>query len=316
LQLYGHESTRPGLWRCVTRNCEKHYGRTPLGFIYGVLSFRENKSKRDALEWALKFLNTTFDELKVDVPALERRKFIRQTPKTAPEHKSICSREVVKQRLIIPSPYFLGRGFKAETLTKYDIGDVKDNSKDFFGRAVVPIYSEDAKDLIGFTARSVYPECNRCRLYHDTNLKCPQNELEINKCSKWRHSAGFNASNYFFNVWNAKENIRKHKTAVVVESPGDVLRLVESGVNIALGMLGTYLSDFQVSILDSLGVMNLIVMLNQDKAGRAGTKVIFDLCKRHYRMFDIPIDGNDLGSLTTDVVTQDIKPIIDRLLCR
>ena len=60
--------------------------------------------------------------------------------------------------------------------------------------------------------------------------------------SKWRHNKDFKTQEHLYNMWFAKEFIQSTRTAIIVESPGNVWRLEEAGIHNSVAIFGTNLS--------------------------------------------------------------------------
>lgn len=91
---------------------------------------------------------------------------------------------------------------------------------------------------------------------------------------------------------------------VVVEGPIDVLNMWQLGYN-AVGVLGSFLSDFQVEKLVSLVPKDgrLVVMADGDKAGKKlADKIVNSLKNRvHVVVADLP-DGEDPGGASPEII--------------
>ena len=75
-------------------------------------------------------------------------------------------------------------------------------------------------------------------------------------------------------------------------------------------MFGTYLSEGQKDLLDMVGAMSLVVLTDNDKAGRIGAQSILKQCAKTYRLYFPNIKDNDVGDMTSDSITSEIQPII------
>lgn len=309
-----------GYWACRTRQCETVFKKSILGFIRGVLSHNRygwekagdrTVSFQEALDWSLNFLQKNLDNVEVDRDAFEKHQFIRQNAiisKQKPVNKNAIKRSKIRASLDIPSPYYLARGYSRDILDQYDIGECKDTSKEMRYRVVVPIYDE-LGSYVGCTGRSIFEKCEKCHLYHHKNSECPAKEKAV-LYAKWRH-AGFNSGEHLYNFSNAKEYIEKTSSVVLVESPGNVWRLVESGIKNCVACFGAVLKEPQKSILDGSGALNIIVVCDNDEAGSKLLDSVKELCGRTYRIYGIKPTKNDVGDMTQDEVTEELKPLID-----
>lgn len=306
----------PFIWKCRTHHCEDHFKKTIIGFTRALLSANKGWcSKEDEMvsfSETIKFLCNLY---KIDIGNIrenpgeaEKNKFIRMaTNAQLRKEKKVegVSREKVRQFLKIPAEYYLKKGYSAEIIDKYDIG-LCDNkkSKDMYGRIVVPIYDESGQFMVGCTGRSIFEKCEKCECYHDTGA-CPVNK---NRYSKWRHN--FESSHYLYNYWFAYDTIVKTSSALLVESPGNVLKLEMAGIHNSLGMFGNTLKPEQKFLLEKAGVMDLYVLNDNDEAGRLGREMIEKECALYYNLhfIDLPDGVNDVGEMQIEQIKKFICP--------
>lgn len=156
-------------------------------------------------------------------------------------------------------------------------------------RAVVPIYDDDYKYVIGCSGRSIY-----------------------NWTPKWIHSKGVNIENVLYNYWFAKEFIKKTKTAIIVESPGNIWKLEEAGIHNAVALMG---GDFSVAKqwkLDRCGVCDIIVVMDCDPAGGRHARKIIDECSRFYNIKNVQLtSANDLGEMSIKQIREELAHVIN-----
>lgn len=325
-QLYKDGYVTKGNWQCATKACHKAFIPTVIGFVRGMLSSQngwhsvQDTDKivpfKSALDWLCSFLKQDFNKIRVDKDAIEKARFISQTsvfrPSTKPSLLNV-SRQLVRSRLDIPAEYYLNRDFSRKVLEDFDVGACRDQYKEMTGRVVVPIYDDTGKWLVGATGRSIYEKCGECEYYHNPDSDCPTSDIDINNSTKWRHSSGFHAENHLYNWWNAKGYISKTGVAVLVESPGNVWRLEEAGIKNAVAMFGTGLKPRQKYLLDCSGALSLIYIPDNDTAGLESIEYLKKQCSRTYRLFFPTIKADDVGEMTADAVTEEIKPFIDTI---
>lgn len=158
------------------------------------------------------------------------------------------------------------------------------------GRVVVPVYDNDGKFMVGCSGRVI------------DNIE-----------PKWKHSHNFSTANFLYNFWRAKNSIKKTRTAILVEGPGDVWRLEEAGFDNSLALFGCQLHDPQQVMLEKSGAMNLVVLLDNDEAGTLGEKNIKKTLSRSYNLFFPNFFAKDVGELSTEQVKEILDPIINKL---
>lgn len=320
--LYPEGEEVRGFWKCRTHHCEteenkegkKLYGCTLVGFVRGVLSHRKGKyvSYIEAVKWVVKFLGyKDINEVaKPSEQTIEKRKYVSSVKKlnlTPKETDTGWDKAKIRSKLIIPSEYYLERKYSEEVLDKYDVG-----LYDKMNRVVLPVYDEKHKKVAGFVGRSIYNECGKCGCWHGPEDSCPKQPLDFKYAAKWLNSKGFETAHYLYNYWFALEHIRECKVAILVEGAGDVWRLEENGIHIGLALFGTEMTEQQRVLLDRSGAMSIIVLLDPDKAGRDGIEKIKKQLGRQYRLY-FPNISDDVGGLEDDEITQEIKPIIEKV---
>lgn len=300
-----------GNWKCRTHGCEEKYGKGIISFIRGVLdaNTNQNVSFNKAISYVCSVLKLNYNTLKADIDLLEKRKFINQVASFAPSlngKPTGITRERIRSRLEIPSQYYLSRGFSKEILDEYDIGLCMDPKKPMFNRTVIPIYDDNYKYMVGCTGRSVYEKCDKCKYFHKNH--CPTNSYEEYRGLKWLHSKGFSAESYLFNLWKAKDVIKRTRLVIITEGVGDCLRLVQYGIKNTVSIFGTTLNNNQLMSLGASGALSMIVLMDNDEAGQKACERIKKQCERLYRLyFPKLIIANDVGGLNTDEITKELK---------
>lgn len=312
-----------GVWKCWSNHCEdeligsgdkmKKRGKFVTSLIAELLKIKYSKeySYWDTIKWCSKFLN-----VEITKDSQENRDYVkigRIISKERLTNDSIITRQLIRSSLKIPSKYFIERGFKAETLDRYDVGYCSTPKKEMYTRVVVPVYDDNYKFMVGCVGRSINPQCSKCNTYHYKDKECPTNNLENRWAEKWINNSGFNCSNYLYNYWFAKESISKTGVAILVEGQGDIWRLEEAGYHNALGLFGNNLNDQQKIALDALNAFNLIIATDNDEAGLKGREQIREKCERYYNLHYVKIPKKDIGELSNDEIKSIIDPILEKL---
>ena len=274
-----------GYWRCFTLGCHEKWGDNLAGLIRALLSKNENKevSYQEAIDFLQKMFGGNFKGI---IPNINNAFLIKH--KT---NHSTITRDKARSKLDIPAQYFIDRGFSLEILDRYDVGYCSNKKSRFFDRCVAPIYDIDYKFMIGCTGR-------------DPSNKKPQ---------KWLHSEGLNRDGLLYNSWFAKQYIQKNNTALIVESPGNIWKLEEAGIHCGLAILGTELSFGQMRLLAQLGVLNLVIILDNDDAGKLGASRIVKKLKGLYNIIVPKIDYGDIAECPKDYLESQILPILKEL---
>lgn len=307
-------------YKCRTHACEKIFGSSLISMVRGALSKAKydwcsagdkEVSFMETINFLCELYSIDIDKFEkkesdnVDVSNFQFSKIISALQEDVRPQGTI-DREYYKKYVKIPSQYFLDRGYSAEVLNKYEVGDSFRPKTQTYNRATVPIYDDNYEKIVGFTARSIFDKCSKCGSYHNTSYECKPN-------SKWVNTAGFNKEKFLYNYWFAKEfMVKSNYTALIVESPGNVWRLEEAGVRNSVGLLGVYMQKDQESLLNNIGVMNLAVCLDNDSAGDQGFEFIKSAYNNKYNIIKINIDPyEDIGSMPIEKVREVFKEYIN-----
>lgn len=316
--LYPDGESYRGNWKCRTHNCEKFFKSSIIGFIRGVLSQKKYQWQTsgdkavgfdDTIKFIEDFLGKRLKDIKISKSETEKRMFSSLVQNIVGETKENIpkvSRRSIRDSLIIPSQYFIGRGFDSKILDKYDVGLCDKPEKEMYNRAVAPIYDMSGKYMVGCTGRSIFNKCNNCGSFHNPDHECPD-ESNKWKFVKWKHNYQFKSQNHLYNMWFAKDYILQSTKVILVESPGNVWKLEENGIHNAVALFGSNLSDKQKILLDGSGAMTIISIMDNDDAGQKASEMIFNKCKNTYNVIKISISKPDIAEMTSEEINTEIK---------
>lgn len=303
-KLYFEETEYKVNYKCYTHQCHRYFGTESLGLVQALLSSKNgwrspsDISKVVPLDEVLKYI-TKDDKFSIENLELlseeevERKNFClgisSYVPK--PPEKPIGPHKTEVKRLIdIPSPYYLHRGYRADTLQHFLVGDCYNPKKEMFRRAVVPIF--DSKGyLLGASGRSIFQRCEVCKGYHDPAAS------HNKKCPKWFHSKGLKTTKVLYNFDSAFDDINENRSIVIVESPGNVWRLHEWGIKNAVATFGIGLSSEQLIVLNSGYIMNVLILYDNDDAGKQGGARIARKLERTHNVRIITPPVGDVAEL-------------------
>lgn len=318
--LYPEGESYRGNWKCRTHNCDKAFKGSIIGFIRGVLSYNKYGWAKNGdqmitfdqtMEFVEQFLGSEAHNIKVCKGDIEKNLFTNVVksivrPNNEDDSAPKIHRHSIRQSLLIPSEYFVSRNFDKTILEKYDVGLCDKPDKEMYNRAVVPVYDNDHKYMVGCSGRSIFNKCETCKHYHDPLKQCPE-QIELWKYCKWKHNKDFKSQNHLYNLWFAKKHILESTKVILVESPGNVWKLEEAGIHNSVGLFGSNLSDRQKILLDGSGAMTIITIMDNDDAGRKAAKSIAEKCKNTYNIINIEIAKNDVAEMTKEEINDTIK---------
>ena len=106
-----------------------------------------------------------------------------------------------------------------------------------------------------------------------------------------------------FNYEFAKEHIKDSKTAILVESPLNAIRLAEADILNGVALFGVNFSTQKQLLLDQLSVTDLILLMDNDEAGKKAARKITEECSNYYNIRQLKLsDVNDVADLTIEQV--------------
>jgi DNA primase len=284
------ESQWAGAWFCNTQKCHEKFPNDILGLIQGILSRKMNKevSFQETLEYIESVISVDKTAIRVDNYDVVHQVFSKKT-----NNNILCYRDRFVKTLTIPCPYFTNRGFSKEVLEEFGIGFCSDQTKPMYNRSVFPIFnpgSFDNNEIIGVVGRSI----------------------EKNPKEKWKFSKGFSAGKNLFGYNKAYERMKRTGSAVLVEGQGDVLRLYEAGILNCVGIFGCDLNDEQSILLERASVDNIILALDNDKAGQQGRDKIIKKYGKMFNLKTVSFSKKDIGELTVEEIQEQIMPQIKK----
>lgn len=296
--IFTDGESNTGNWSCWTNHCEEEHIGNLFGFVRGCLKRHRNKdiSMLETASFICWFLDTDIEEIESSFVDRSSRTVDVFNRKIA-RKESQFTRSSIRNKLNIPSQYFVGRGHSVDILEKFDIGECTVENQPMSGRVVVPLYDED-NNYVGCVGRAI------------------KEHLQ----PKWLHSKGF-TKNILYGLNYAKSNILETKTVILVEGQGDVWRAFESGLDMTVGIFGTSLSEDQLILLESSGALNVVILTDYDEAGKKSADSIIKKCGRRFNYFrpeldswfdskDIPIKQRDLGQMTSEDIKKEIIPYL------
>lgn len=308
-----------GRFRCTTRGCHNDPITGPSSSVYGLV--RGAMSTKTGKEWSfqqavffvakvLGLQNTEMDEEteeEIEIGKLVRQHRKKQRMKTKQSDKLLSD---VVGHLKPDNVYYPTRGIKPSTIARYHISWCDNPNKLFYDRAFFPILDETGKVVMGWSARSRWTKCRSCSLYHNPETKCPKPDR---KYAKWLHSPGFQSGHCLYNSWFAKHSIGKTGVAIVCESPGNCWAYEQAGIPNSVGTFGAEFKDYQKKLLQRMGAINLIFVLDNDEAGQKARKTIEKQLEYYFRLiFYTPENVNDVAELLPQEIKDRFVPLLNK----
>lgn len=325
VNLYPEGESYRGNWKCRTHNCEKIFKGSVIGFIRGIISSKKYGwekfgddmcSFKEAVKFATDFIKKDLSQIKISRSDRDKKQFscvvnYLTNNNTKNDSPKITRSQIIKT-LDIPAQYYLDRNFSEDILKKYDVGLCTNTKKEMRERIVVPIYDRAYEYMVGCTGRSIYEKCENCKCHHNPNDHCPNSDDRW-KYSKWKHNVDFKSQNHLYNMWFAKDYILQTNTVILVESPGNVWKLEENNIHNSVAIFGSSLSDRQKILLDASGAMNIVILTDNDEAGRKAADQIRQKCQNTYRIFMPTINKLDVADMTSEEINKEIRTVLESI---
>jgi 5S rRNA maturation endonuclease (ribonuclease M5)/Zn-finger protein len=280
-------STKRGLWKCWTRDCQNDHKNDVFGLIQAVLSKQSGSivTFSDTLNWSKNILGINQSIIKSN------------TKEASPYEDMLNIVDIFKKtkqatnvgfnfnyNITYPSKYFIDRGFSKETLRHFSVGDCYECPQMKY-RAIIPIHDDEGKNVVGIIGRSI-------------------KEYRIPKFLIY--PAGFNKKYSLYNYHRAIEKARETSCLFVVEGQSDVWRLYEAGVHNAVGLFGKTITKEQEEKLYKMPITHIIVLTDNDQAGRESKVEIKRKLGRMYKLSFPQIFGKDVGEMSIDKIKTNI----------
>lgn len=321
--FYHQGESYAGNWQCHTQQCEKTFVSSSVGLIRGLLSKSRLKwevpgneivSFADTLNWCEDFFGCKVSK-EIDIYSEDDNltRCINYAYKGIKIPYSFkISSQAFRDKVQIPSTYFVNRGFSPQTMDTFGVGLCSAPGKPMNNRAVVPIYDINGQNVIACTGRSIYERCKLCKGYHSNLMPCP-NPKYARKLSKWNHSPNFPGQYMLYNYHNAISEIKKSGTAILVEGCPNVWRLWEAGFKTALASFGSKFSEHQKKLLDTTGATTIVIVPDVDKAGSKMVETVKKQCQHSYNIYVIKPDyEDDIAECDIKKVQSLVRPAIER----
>ena len=279
-------STTKQAWRCWTRGCHEDLNTDIFGFIRGVMSNRNGDivTFSDVLRYVCKLYDVNNAKTKAHEKKEESKsdEFSDVVKIFQKKQRNIETSKIInKVKTSGKSLYFEARGFKRETLKHFGVEDCSDNFCDMRHRSIIPIYNMGIE--MGYIARAT------------------KEWLQ----PKYLFSSGLVKTNYLYNHDNAMEIAREKSCLFLVEGQGDVWKLHEAGVLNAVGLFGKDI-DSQHSLLIKSGVTTLVILTDNDQAGREAKIKINRKLSRLFNLKFPDMPSNDLGIMSIEKIKSQI----------
>jgi hypothetical protein len=242
---------------CDTNKC--HTERTFGCNLPGLVRHMVYRVSGEVMDWRKAWRYARANPTKLKELVGDAVRHARPSSSDGPRYAS-WSASALAACLQVPDPYYLSRGYQAETLRHFGVG-----------RCVRPL--PDGKRLLGW---SVFPVLGAPHLPPYGYTARNPRWVEGGEVSKWHHA--LKRSQCLFNGWAAYP---ERGPLIICEGPGDVMRFWEAGLRGAVAVFSNSLSDPQYFQFLSLLHRDRKVYIapDNDDAGRRFAEQVCDVVK-------------------------------------
>ena len=229
-----------------------------------------------------------------------------------------------KQGKAIGLSYFKERGYRVETIKKFQLGYALDEWEAFTNAALAKEYNIKYLDKTGLTIVKGNKQFDRFKgrvLFpiHSMSgrvLGFGGRILVTNKkTAKYLNSPSseiYDKSKVLYGIYYAKQSIAKEDNCYLVEGYTDVITMHQAGIENVVSSSGTALTPDQIRLIKRL-TPNITVLFDGDSAGiRASMRGIDLLLEQdmNIRVMTFP-DGDDPDSFAKKVSSEALKTYLD-----
>lgn len=280
-----------GIWKCWTRDCQHQYRNDMFGLIRGALSNvnGEDVGFNKALEWACDLIKIKRGTIQPLDPVDDVDDFSRLVAMLNEVGSPAQYQAITLENYTCPSNYFMNRGFKAETLEYFEVGDCVNTNSKMYDRSIIPIHDDAGKHVVALIGRST-------------------KEYKIPKFLFY--PKGFIKTGLLYNYHRAIKSVYSTQCLFLVEGQGDVWKMHEAGIFNVMGIFGKSLSKDQEIKLSKMPLTHVVILTDNDQAGRESKTQIQRQLNRTYRLTFPKISTKDVGDMTVEQIKNIILPQI------
>ena len=307
------------IWKCFSSG--------KGGNVVTFLMEAEHMSYPEALRWLADKYNIDVKEDKKRTPEEIQSQSIRENLAVVNEFaKNHFSRNLTEneQGKAIGLSYFLERGFREDTIKKFDLGYCLDESKGFTDAALAKGYKLDYLEKAGLTkskdgrqfdfyrGRVIFPIHSIAGKVLGFGGRTLKSDKKIAKYYNSPETELYNKSKILYGLYYAKSSIIKYDTCYLVEGYTDVISMHQSGVENVVASSGTSLTEGQINLIKRYSD-NITILFDGDAAGIKASFRGIDMILSHGMNVKVVLfpDGEDPDSYAKGHSTEEVKAYIE-----
>jgi len=307
------------IWKCFSSG--------KGGNVVTFLMEAEHMSYPEALRWLADKYNIEIKEDRQRTPEEIQSQSIRENLAVVNEFaKNHFSRNLTEseQGKAIGLSYFLERGFREDTIKKFDLGYCLDESKGFTNAALAKGYkleflekagltkSKDNRQFDFYRGRVIFPIHSIAGKVLGFGGRTLKSDKKIAKYYNSPETELYNKSKILYGLYYAKSAIIKYDTCYLVEGYTDVISMHQSGVENVVASSGTSLTEGQINLIKRYSD-NITILFDGDAAGIKASFRGIDMILSHGMNVKVVLfpDGEDPDSYAKAHSTEEVKAYIE-----
>lgn len=310
---------RSNHWQCKTRGCHTNEITGPstsiFGLVRGAMTTKTNRNWnfQEAVHFVAQVLG--LEQCYLDNASAQDIEISKIVKRHRKKQLSAVNKGVLLATMLnhmkADQVYYPNRGVSPEIIAKYHISFCNTKGKEMYKRSFFPILDITGRYISGWSGRSIYEQCSRCKMYHYRDRQeCPSNQHR-GIYTKWRHSKDFHTELCLYNIWYAKPFISRTGTVILCEGPGDVWAYETAGIKNSVAVFGVNISRQQRLMLQNAGALTIILSFDNDVAGQNAMQKIEKELTNYFRIFCITPDTvNDIADMLPEDIAEKIGPIL------
>ncbi|MDZ4845192.1 MAG: DNA primase [Chitinophagales bacterium] len=183
-----------------------------------------------------------------------------------------------EEGIAIGISYFKERGFREDTLKKFQLGFSPNAEAAFYKEAIAKGYNEEILAAAGlitekdgrkkdfFRERVLFPIHNFSGKVIGFGGRTLKSDKNIPKYKNSAQTAVYDKSKSLYGIFFAKNTIRKLDECILVEGYTDVISLSQAGIENVVSSSGTSLTTEQAKLIKRL-TNNIVLLYDGDQAG-------------------------------------------------
>lgn len=298
-------------------------GGTAVSFLMELEQF----SYPEALRWLAERYNIQLPEEKPLTPEEQQQLSERESLQIINTYAKDFFADTIKNTAegkSIGYSYFKERGFREDTIEKFQLGYCPRNEKSFTETAIEKGYKQQYLEQLGltktsndrrfdfFSGRVMFPIHSVSGKVLGFGGRTLQTDKKTAKYFNSPESILYDKSKVLYGIYYAKSEVIKQDNCFLVEGYTDVISMAQAGVENVVSSSGTSLTKGQIKLIQRY-TQNITVLYDSDAAGIKASFRGIDLLLEEGMSVKVCLfpEGEDPDSFAKSVSTEELKKYLN-----